>query len=114
MISGSEPIRFKKRVMDTDGVSPVVQLMSMLRETVERLRMQHAQANNGIVQEAQAQAQGDTTPVEEPVPPPAPAASERVSQLAVGQVGQSSSSAPPEPNSTPTTSGSECGSGHVA
>jgi len=36
IIPGSEPIRFKKSVMDaTDGLPPVVQLMSMLRQTVE-------------------------------------------------------------------------------
>jgi hypothetical protein len=95
MISGSEPIRFKKQVMDADGVSPVVQLMSMLREIVERLRMQDAQADNGNVQEvhanAQAQAQGDAAPVVEAVPTPAE-----------NQVGQSSS-AQPTPDSVPTT-----------
>ena len=37
MIAGSEPIRFKKRVMDADVLPPVVQLMSMLGPTVESL-----------------------------------------------------------------------------
>ena len=38
MISGTEPIRFKKPVMDANVLPPVVQLMSMLRPLVEELR----------------------------------------------------------------------------
>ena len=38
MIGGSEPPRFKRRVMDADILPPVVQLMSMLRPIVEALR----------------------------------------------------------------------------
>jgi hypothetical protein len=40
LITGSEPMRFKKRVMDADVLPPIVQLMSMLRPTVEILRAQ--------------------------------------------------------------------------
>jgi hypothetical protein len=104
MISGSEPIRFKKRVMDADGVSPVVQLMSMLRETVERLRMQDAQTDNGGVQETQGQARArDAALVEEAVPPPAAAATEQVGQSVVGHVDLPPSSVPPAPNSVSTS-----------
>ena len=89
MISGSEPIRFKKHVMDADGVLPVVQLMSMLRQTVERLQMQDAQVENGNVQETQApaHAQDNVALVEGVVPPPAAAG--EISQPVVGEVGQS-------------------------
>jgi hypothetical protein len=89
MISGSEPIRFKKHVMDADGVMPVVQLMSMLRQTVERLQMQDAQVDNGNVPETQARAhaQDNAALVEEVVPPPAAAG--EISQPLVGEVGQS-------------------------
>jgi hypothetical protein len=38
MISGNEPIRFKKPVMDPDVLPPVVQLMSILRPVVEEPR----------------------------------------------------------------------------
>ena len=38
MVSGSEPPRFKRRVMDADMLPPVVQLMSMLRPIAEALR----------------------------------------------------------------------------
>ena len=50
--------------MDADGVMSVVQLMSMLRQTVERLQMQDAQVENGSFQETQARAhaQDDAVP----------------------------------------------------
>ncbi len=48
LIGGSEPLRFEKRVMGAVGLSPVVQLMSMLRPTIETLRAQDgAQENEG-------------------------------------------------------------------
>ena len=73
-----------------DGSPPVVQLMSMLRQTVEILQMQDdIQVDNDDVQ---AQAQGDATPVEEAVSPPAGAAD---------QVGESHSSALPAPDLLP-------------
>jgi hypothetical protein len=103
MISGSEPIRFKKRVMDADGVSPVVQLMSMLRETVERLRIQDTQTDGvpqtlplsaaDISNVQETRAQDDATPVGEVVTPPA----------AEQEVSVSSPSTPPAPNLVPTT-----------
>jgi hypothetical protein len=43
-ISGSEPIRFKNRVMDADGLSPVERLISILRPTANRVREQEAAA----------------------------------------------------------------------
>jgi hypothetical protein len=97
MISGSEPIRFKKRVMDADGVSPVVQLMSMLRQTVDRLRMLDAGADNDNVQATQAPSQADAASVEEAMHPSAAAVA------AEQEGGLSSSSAQPAPNSVPTT-----------
>src|SRR5260221_295384 len=42
LISGSEPLNFKKSVMDAVGLPPVVQLMSMWRPTIESLRAQDA------------------------------------------------------------------------
>jgi hypothetical protein len=82
MIGGSEPIRFKKHVMDDDGVLPVVQLMSMLRQTVEGLQTQDAQVDNGNVRETQARthAQDNAALVEEVAP--AATAAEQVSQSA--------------------------------
>ncbi|KAH9033861.1 hypothetical protein EDB84DRAFT_1488240 [Lactarius hengduanensis] len=38
MVSGSEPPRFKRRVMDADVMPPIVQFMSMLRPIAEALR----------------------------------------------------------------------------
>jgi hypothetical protein len=98
IIPGSEPIRFKKRVMEAaDGLPPVVQLMSMLRQTVEKLRIQDdTQVDNDNVQGTQAQAQDDAAPVEEAVSPPAGAG------VAAEQVGESSSSTLPAPDSLPT------------
>jgi hypothetical protein len=101
IIPGSEPIRFKKRVMDAaDGSLPVVQLMSMLRQTVENLRMQDdIQVDNDDGQrtqaqvQVQAQARDDAAPVEVGVSPPAGAAE---------QVGESSSSALPTLDLLPT------------
>jgi hypothetical protein len=50
IIPGSEPIRLKKSVMGA-ALPPVVQLMSMLRQTVEILRMQDdTQVDNDNVQ----------------------------------------------------------------
>jgi hypothetical protein len=53
IIPESEPIRFKKRVMEAaDGSPPVFQLMSVLRQTVENLRMyDDTQVDNDNVQE---------------------------------------------------------------
>jgi hypothetical protein len=80
-----------------DGLPPVVQLMSMLRQTVENLRIQdYTQVDNDNVQETQAQVQGDAAPVEETVSPPAGAA------VAAEQVGESSSSTQPAPDLLPT------------
>jgi hypothetical protein len=95
IIPGSEPIRFRKRVMEAaDGSPPVVQLMSMLRQTVEDLRMQDDVQGT----QAQAQAQDDAAPVEEAaVSPPAGAA-------VLKQVGESSSTALPTPDLLPTGS----------
>ena len=42
LISGTELLRFGKSVMYTVGFPPMVQLMSMLRPTVESLRAQDA------------------------------------------------------------------------
>ncbi|KAI0292622.1 hypothetical protein B0F90DRAFT_1769671 [Multifurca ochricompacta] len=38
LINGSEPPRFKKRVMDADVLPPIVQLMSMMQPLVKKLR----------------------------------------------------------------------------
>ncbi|KAI9433333.1 hypothetical protein H4582DRAFT_1988573 [Lactarius indigo] len=38
MVGGSEPPRFKRRVMDADVLPPILQLMSMLRPITEALR----------------------------------------------------------------------------
>jgi hypothetical protein len=59
LVSGSEPMRFKKSVMDAVGFPPVVQLMSMLRPSVESLRAQDAASQES--QNAQ-DAQEDTSP----------------------------------------------------
>jgi hypothetical protein len=101
MVPGSEPIRFKKSVMDAaDGLPPVVQLMSMLRQTVEILRTQDdTQVDNDNVQGTQAKIQGDAPPTEEAVSPPAEAA---VATVAAEQVRESSSSALPTPELLPT------------
>jgi hypothetical protein len=105
IIPGSEPIRFKKRVMDAaDGLPPVVQLMSMLRQTVEILPMQDdTQVDNDNVQVTQAQArvqvQDDAALVEEVVSLQSRAA---VSAVSAEQVGESFSSTLPTPNFLPT------------
>lgn len=100
IIPGSEPIRFTKRVMDAaDGLPPVVQLMSMLRETVEKLRMEDdTQVGHDNIQgtQAQAQAQDDAVLVEEAVSLEAGAA------VAAGQVDKSPSSTLPAPDLLPT------------
>ena len=93
--------------MDADGVSLVLQLISMFRETVEKLQMQDAQADNGSVQETQEQARARYGAlVEEVVPPPVAAAAttEQVGQSVAGQVGLSPSSVAPAPNSVLTSS----------
>jgi hypothetical protein len=43
VIGGRAPIRFRKPTMEADDLPPIVQLMSMLRPTVERLRKQDVQ-----------------------------------------------------------------------
>jgi len=43
VVGGRRPIRFRKPTMDVDDLPPVVQLMSMLRPTVEGLRKQDVQ-----------------------------------------------------------------------
>lgn len=68
LVSGSEPLRFKKSVMDAVGFPPVVQLMSMLRPSVESLRAQDAASQEG--QNAQDAQEGPSPAV--PASSPAP------------------------------------------
>jgi hypothetical protein len=92
-----------------DGLTPVVQLMSMLRQTVENLQLQKdTEADNNNVQKTQAQAQDNAAPVEEAVPSPvlatiATVAEEQVGRSATEREAGSSSDARPAPNSLPTT-----------
>ena len=53
MVGGSEPPRFKRRVMDADLMPPVVQLMSMLRPIAEALRAAESE-NTAVVEPASA------------------------------------------------------------
>jgi hypothetical protein len=62
MVSGSEPPRFKRRVMDADILPPVVQLMSMLRPIAEALRASDSGNAGGV----------DTTSASPAVPQLAP------------------------------------------
>jgi len=83
-----------------DGLPPVIQLMSMLRQTIEILRMQDdTQVDNDNVQGTQAQAQDDAAPVGEVVSPSAGAA---LAAVVAEQVGESSSSSLPAPDLLPT------------
>lgn len=65
MIGGSEPPRFKRRVIDADTMPPVVQLMSMLRPIAEALR---AADPTG----AQSTDASSTSPAAPPVAPEQP------------------------------------------
>ena len=48
MVSGIEPLRFRRRVLDAYMLPPVVQLMIMLRPIVEALRAADSE-NSGVL-----------------------------------------------------------------